>query len=69
MTIEQAIEQAAKELPEEWAIEIVIENREVVIVLIDEEGFDVPLPHKPGDTLNDRIATALAVAERKAGEQ
>ncbi len=61
-----AVNQAARDLPESWQLVIVIENGAAEVVLFRPSGVEVMLPSSDEPLLSDRVRTAVEAAKKEA---
>ncbi len=70
MTLEEAIEQCAKELPEGWRIDVRVERGSAWVDLVDPQGFEVEpfgSMDSPDEGLDCAVLEALEGAARWSG--
>jgi hypothetical protein len=63
-----AVNQAARDLPEGWQLVLEIENGAAEVVLFRPSGAEEMLPSSDEPLLSDRVRAAVEVAKRKATE-
>tara|TARA_Y100000401_G_scaffold100352_1_gene89170 strand:- start:283 stop:498 length:216 start_codon:yes stop_codon:yes gene_type:complete len=68
LTVDQAIEDAASDLPEGYVIELNIENGSAWINMYGPNGSDVEFPECVDSTLAEQIQDAMHSAQRLASE-
>ena len=67
MTLYTAVELAARDLPINWTIEIVIEQGSASVYLYDPSHNDACLDAgDPSDNLAEQVMTAISIARRQA---
>ena len=59
LTVDQAIENAARELPEGYVIELNVENGSAWLNMYGPNGSDVKLPECVDSTLAERVRNAI----------